>query len=259
MKSISPLFAIVFAMALLFSSSAIGQVSFGLTIGAVACTDSDDPYGLNTQWPAPASTSGSSGSSGSGSSGIGGSTKMVIAEQGTGLSKALFLTWEASEIFGITLVYRNVDLSMPQSARKASSNGLGLQFKVNFISNTKRIVPFVQGEFMFANSNTISQSAATSTKYPAQTQPTFDASFSTNLGVGGDLGLEVKLTDAFRLLLMGGVHGVEWAGAEGSSFASTLNYGAAYATPNSFDGVFYTQFAGGVKYYLGKSKKKRDF
>ena len=257
MKSISRLFAIVCAMALLFSSSAIGQVSFGLTIGSVASTQTDDPYGLNTQWPAPASTGGSSGSGSSG--GSTGNTRVVIANQGTGLSKSFFLTWEASEIFGITLVYRNIDLDMPQSARKASSNGLGLQFKLNFISNTKRVVPFFQGEFLFTNYNTISQTSATSTKYPAQTQPAFDASFSTNLGIGGDLGLEIKLTDSFRLLLMGGLHGVEWTAEQGNAVAGTLNYGAAYAAPNGFDGVFFTQFVGGVKYYLGKSKKKRDF
>ena len=255
MKSISPLFAIVFAMALLFSSSAIGQVSFGVTIGAVTSVDHDDTYGLYRQWPAATSTSGGSGSSGSST----GNTSVVIADQGTGLSKSFFLTWEASEIFGITLVYRNIDLNMPQSARKASSNGLGLQFKLNFISNTKTVVPFLQGEFLFANSNTISQNSATSTQYPAQTQPAYEASFSTNLGIGGDLGLEIKLTDAFRLLLMGGLHGVEWTAEQGNAVAGTLNYGAAYVTPNGFDGVFFTQFGGGLKYYLGKGKKKRDF
>ena len=76
--------------------------------------------------------------------------------------------------------------------------------------------------------------------------------------------VEIKLTDAFRLLLMGGLHGVEWSVKQGNAVAGTLNsgtlnYGAAYVTPNGFDGVFFAQFGGGVKYYLGKGKKKRDF
>ena len=114
-------------------------------------------------------------------------------------------------------------------------------------------------EIVLELANKNSQNSATSTKYPAQTQPAYEASFSTNLGIGGDLGLEIKLTDAFRLLLMGGLHGVEWSVKQGTAVAGTLNYGAAYATPNGFDGVFFTQFVGGVKYYLGKGKKKRDF
>lgn len=221
------------------------QVSFGFQAGVISGMDGDDPYGLNKQWQAKSASINNSNSD---------ATKFY---NGAGGSSLLFhLTWEATPHFGVTLVYRNTDFKMSANHRTASSNSLGVQIKVNFVENTKKLVPFFQAEYMFMNSNHMSQETATSTSYPSQTQPAYVLNFNTNLGIGGDLGLEYKLGPSLAAVVVGGFHGVQ--ATDGNENLSTLNYGN-YVPPTHIDGVFFLQFTGGLKYYTGRSKKKKDF
>ncbi|MBS1976221.1 MAG: hypothetical protein JST46_02550 [Bacteroidetes bacterium] len=228
----------------------LAQISFGFQAGAVSVTDKNDPYGLDNVWQTKTTGTGTN----SNNSQTDNSTQFFSG--GTGSSILAHLTWEASDHIGLTLLYRTTDFKMTVNHRTATSNSLGVQFKVNFVKNTEKFVPFFQAEYMFMNSNQMTQNAATSTTHPTQSQPAYSINSKTALGIGGDLGLEFKLSQSLALVVVGGFHGIQ--ASDGSENLSSLNYGSYYA-PTQISGVFFAQFTGGLKYYVGKGKKKRDF
>lgn len=216
------------------------QFSFGLQAGYVsAMEDNPDAYGLNKKWPTA-------------------SDQSIFFYKGTGSSITGTAFWEITPHFGIGLAYRSVSFNMSENQRSASHQSFGLQFKLNFVKNTKNIVPFVQASYLFSNSNSLHQTAATSIYYPTQKQPGFDESYSVYTGVGLDLGTEIKLSQPFSIVIQGGVHGIDLSESDKGAFISKLDYGT-YPAPKGIDGVFYPQFSGGIKYYLGKGMKKRDY
>lgn len=237
---------------LVLSTEGFGQISFGVAIGGVNCLDHGDSYALTTAWPqVPSSTTGNNNTSTN--------NKLSFGENATGSIKSAFVGWEATEHLAISLLYRGVDMSNSENKRSSSFASYGLQVKLNFVKNTKRVVPFFQAEYYFLNSNKIKQEKVTSTNHPSQTQPAFEKTFSTNLGIGGNLGMEIKLSDSFSLMLMAGVHGVQLADDTEKNFLASLNYGAAFQNPSNIDGTFFMQFSGGIKYYVRSTGKKRDF
>ncbi|MDZ4715372.1 MAG: hypothetical protein SH819_07870 [Cytophagales bacterium] len=257
MKNRSLSIAVLVVPVLLFlSTGARAQFSIGANFGvAVAESGGDDFFSLNKAWPTVGTGSGPS----SGSGGI------PIAKGGSGNVLNFNLTWEASRILGISLVYRTISLTMPENSRTAGTNSLGVQFKVNFVKNTNKVVPFFQGGFFFTNSNTLKQTLAVSSQYPTQTMPAFEKSYSTGAGFSADLGVEFKLNQSFALVVQGGLNGADYYSGD-DTFAKSLNMNSSnpspnsqYISPSNFDGVFWLQATGGIKYYLGRGTKKRDF
>ncbi|MDZ4715371.1 MAG: hypothetical protein SH819_07865 [Cytophagales bacterium] len=250
--SIAVLVVLVF---LLLSTRSQAQFSFGAHFGYAVSSDGGDSFPLDRPWRTSYNSPGQSSGGGA----------MVVGEAGSGPSLNFNLTWEASRILGISLVYRTITLTMPQTFRTASSNSLGVQFKVNFVKNTRQVVPFLQAGFYFTNSNKVNQSKAVSTQYPTQTIPGFEKSYSSSLGISSDFGVEFKLSQPVSLVVQVGLHGADF-GSSDDTFAKALNMNTSnpspniqYTSPTNFDGAFWIQATGGIKYYVGRGKKKRDF
>ncbi|MBS1544976.1 MAG: hypothetical protein JST14_15170 [Bacteroidetes bacterium] len=228
----------------------LAQFSFGLEAGTGINTDNSGPlvpYALSTQWPLKSSTTSTEGDA------------LWFYDKGSALSISGIITWEASAHFGLSAVFRSLNWTMNANHRTSSMNSVGLQFKFNFVRNTKKFVPFAQAEFMAINSNHLSQQKAASPTYPQQVQPAFEQSFTTNLGVGLDLGGEISISQPFSIVLKGGLHGVQIAVPDkDKDFTRSLDYGV-YLPPGGLDGVVFAQLTAGIKYYTGRTKKKRDY
>lgn len=221
------------------------QFSVTVTGGFALGQDKDDTYALDKVWPT--------------SSGSGVSNQLVFLQGASGGVGSVVVSWEASSIFSLAAVYRSVSFSSSASDRHTQANSFGVQAKFNFIRNTKPIVPFIQTEYMFSNALKLSQGAVTSPTYPNQKQPAFsNYSVSTTLGIGVDLGTEIKISDPLSFIVLAGYHGIQLTNNDDKALFNSLNYGT-YLKPVSFDGVFYIQITGGMKYYFGRQKKKRDF
>ncbi len=225
-----------------------GYSQFSVTVlgGFALDQDKDDPYSLDKVWPAPSNS--------------GGSNQLVFLQGASGGVGAVSVFWEASSIFSLGAVYRSISFSTSSSDRHTQVTSFGVQAKFNFIKNTKPIVPFIQTEYIFSNSSKLSQGAVTSSAFPNQKQPAFsNYSVSTTLGVGVDLGTEIKISDPLSFIVMGGYHGIQLTNNDDKALFNTLNYGSSYLKPGNFDGIWYLQITGGMKYYFGRQKKKRDF
>lgn len=239
------LLAVIFCV--LFALPSVAQVSFGFNAGIGSSTDKGDQYALNTSWPKVSPTGGSS------------SNQIVFYEGASATTISAYANWEATRIFSAGLVYSNVQFTGTASHRTGISNSLGVQLKLNFVANTSKVIPFIQAGYMFSNSNTMHQDKATSTQFPTQTQPAFELKSSTTLGIAGDLGVEIKLSAPFAVVVMAGFRGVELTDSASDAFIKALNYGASFQSPSNIDGVFWMQGTIGLKYYVGFGKKKRDF
>jgi len=223
---------------LLASVRGAAQFSFSLNVGTVMANEGDDPYSLKNTWQ-PVGNSGSE--------------SLVFYEGGLGTSIKLAGMWEVSEIFSVGLVYRIIGWNLEHSHRSSDMNSLGGQFRVNFGSNTNKVVPFFQGAYYFSNNNTLSQNQATE---GAQTQPAFTITQKTSVGFDADLGVEFKLGKSFGIQVTAGYGGTQ--ATDNDLVVSYLNYGA-YTPPKHIDGVFNFAFTGGIKYYTGRGAKQRDF
>ncbi len=177
---------------------------------------------------------------------------MRFFSKGTGSFVKFTAMWEVSEIFSAGLTYRMAKWNMDENFRNATINSLGGLFRVNFTSNTKKVVPFFQGTFYFTNSNTMTQQQATN---GAQTQPAFNLSVSTSIGFEMDLGVEFKVGRSLGLQVTAGYGGVQ---ATDPDLVVNFNY-SPYYSPQHIDGVFNYGFSAGLKYYTGRGSKKRDF
>ncbi|MBS1545556.1 MAG: hypothetical protein JST14_18100 [Bacteroidetes bacterium] len=218
------------------------QISVGIVGGVATSADKQDPFGLNMQWAPKGNPSDSH-------------TQFFFGGKSTPFS--MFVMWEVSPHFGIGLTYRVTNFSkgdMTTSHRNSSVNSMGIQFRINFVKNSKKVIPYMLAEYMFLNSFRVWQDQATSTTFPTQVQPAFSEVYSTNVGLGGSLGVEFKASQSLGLFIQGGYNGVM---AE-YSFPSALNYGN-YVAPTGLSGIWFIQFSGGVRYYLGTGGKKRDF
>ncbi len=236
---------LLFAVFLLLSVVSWSQVSMGINAGYASSVDGEDAYWLYGKWP----TTGSNQPPGL-------ITYYKNSEKGAkGFSKSVFVTWEVSKLFGVSLVYRNISFIMNDAYRKASNNSLGLRLHLNFRSHEKKFVPFIRGEYMFINSHTLKQETATGVDN--QVQPSFELTFKSNLGIGGDLGAEVRLSPAIYLQVVGGFHGIQITGGKKVNFP--LYVGSSIQQPVEISGTFFMQFSGGLKYYFSKRKKQRDF
>ncbi len=226
------------------------QVSFGIYAGFGNSMDKGDQYALNTAWsviPPPSSNNGSS------------SQQIKFYDGASSSAFSANVNWEATPIFSAGLVYNNTHFTGSASHRTGSSSSLGIQLKLNFVANTRKVIPFIQAGYMFTNSNTMHQAKATSTKIATQTQPAFELKSSTSLGIAADLGVEIKLSTPLSLVLLAGFRGVELTDSSSDAFIKALNYGAGFQSPSNIDGVFWIQGSIGLKYYVGVGKKKRDF
>jgi hypothetical protein len=58
---------------------------------------------------------------------------------------------------------------------------------------------------------------------------------------------------------MGGFHGYQLADDNFAKNNLAISYGTGVQSPQGIDGTFFIQFSGGLKYYFGRQKKKRDF
>lgn len=223
---------------LFISARGMAQFSFSVNVGTVIANEGDDPYSLKNTWP-PASNPGSE--------------SIVFYEGGTGTTIKLGGMWEVSEIFSAGLVYRMVSWNLEHSHRSSDVNSIGAQFRINFGSNSNKVVPFFQGAYYFSNSSTLTQNQATQ---GSQTQPAFSITQKTSVGFDADLGIEFKLGKSFGIQLTAGYGGTQ--ATDPDLVVSYLDYGA-YAAPKNIDGVFNFAFSGGLKYYTGRSAKQRDF
>ncbi len=228
---------------ILFSFAARAQISIALQGGFVSNQDKADEYALNAKWP---STNN-------------GSYSLAMLSGGSGGAGSLTVLWEASKIFSMGLQYNLISFSSDVK-RSVSSKNLGAVFKFNFVENTKRVVPYFMAGYTFYNSSTYTQEKATSTVYTSQVQAAFTGSSSTSVGFVGELGAEVKLNDSFHFICNAAYRGFQLSP---NGYLKTIlpanSYGSGYQTPENLDGTFFMQFGGGLKYYVGREKKKRDF
>ncbi|MBY0434667.1 MAG: hypothetical protein K2U26_11205 [Cyclobacteriaceae bacterium] len=219
-------------------ASVHAQISVTVRGGVLAGMEGSDSFALNNPWP-------------------NGSGKNSIVFLGSGAKGSSFnasVMWEASEIVSVGMIYSTISFSA-DVGRKLSATSFGPVFKVNFVRNTKRVIPFFLVGYTFSNNVKYSQEKATSTTYAAQVQPAFSGSGTTSLGLIGDFGAEIRLTKSIHALLTAG-----WRGFDlGSVSVNVPSYGTGFQQPAGFDGTTFLQFDAGLKYYLGKGKKKRDF
>lgn len=138
--------------------------------------------------------------------------------------------------------------------------------KINFLSHDKTVVPFIQGVFMFYNTIEMKQeSASMDVLRFIQTQPRFTRTVKPSFGVGGDAGVEIKVTQAINIVTSLGLRLTEGTVKEESE---KLLEGLTWSSTNP-DGVLQPPFFTaemwhvhariGAKYYISKRKKKRDF
>lgn len=200
--------------------------------------EGNDPYALKSTWQ-PVGGSNSSES-------------LSFYAGGTATVLKLSAMWDVSEIFSAGLAYRIVGWNLGENHRSSDMNSFGVQFRINFSSNTNKIVPFFQGSYYFINNNTLTQNQAAS---GSQVQPAFILSQKTSIGFDADLGIEFKLGKSFALQATAGFGGTQ---ATDPDLTVTLDYGS-YQSPTHIDGVFSYAFTGGIKYYTGRGAKKRDF
>lgn len=233
-------FILLTSLALVAAVRTVAQPSFSLNVGTFVAAEGDDPYSLKSIW-VPISGNNSSQDQ-----------SLRFYAGGTGTAIKISAMWEVSEIFSAGLAYKMVKWNMEEDYRSSDINSIGGQFRINFTSNTRKVVPFFQGAFYFINNSTLTQEQAT--KGP-QTQPAFSFSASTSIGFDADLGIEFKMGKSWALLLTGGFGGTQ---ATDPDLTVNLDYGAYYG-PNSVEGVFNYAFTGGIKYYTGRGSKKRDF
>ncbi len=236
--------ATVVGILILVAGTSTAQVSLGVYAGLGNVGNGGDTYALTSKWPTTAT---------------GGESKYAFFDRSSATTVMVNGVWEATPHFGAALLYRSTHFNSDAAHRSGSCTSIGIQFRINFISNKKKVIPFFQAAYMFSNSFTMHQEKATSSNYPTQTQPAFDLSFSSDLGVGGDLGIEIKLSQPFSVIVMWGVHGANLDNASALKTIQSLSWGAGVQAPISLDGVVWTQGSIGLKYYIGGGKKKRDF
>jgi hypothetical protein len=222
------------------SIQAFTQPSVSLNIGPIFGADGPDAYGLKNTWPSSGNTD---------------SKPITFFSGGTGLLAKLGLMWEVSDHFAAGLIFQTIQWSLDENKRKSDMVSIGAEFRVNFSSSRNTVVPYFQGAFLFSNSNHLQQDQATG--IASQVQPAFSVNQSTSVGFGADVGVEFKLTKALGLQIAGGLHGTE--ALKDNEFVKALNYGSGVEQPQSIDGVFFYVFNGGIKYYMGRGGKKRDF
>ena len=229
-------------------TSGYAQISITVSGGFVSSIDKNDQYGLNVAWSGITSGGGTSGSG------------LVFLSGSSGGASQMNIMWEASKIFSVGFLYQRISFSTSDSKRTAAGTNLGPVIKINFARNTRKIFPFFQLAYTFSNQTILSQEKVTSTRYPSEIQPSFsNQSTSTDFGFMADLGAEVRITNSFNFIFTSGLHGFQLADdAWAKNLLSTLSYGN-YQKPDYLDGAFYIQISGGLKYYFGRQKKKRDF
>jgi len=210
----------------------------------VVAAEGDDPFSLKNsdKW---VPISGSNGST---------SDPIVFFTAATGIVYKLSAMWEVGEIFSAGLAFRSIQWNMEEEHRTSDMQSLGVQFRINFASNTKKVVPYFQGAYYFSNSNYMEQAQATGSS-PDKTQPAFSTSQKTSLGFDADFGLEVKVSNNLGLQFTLGFMGTQ---ATEPGYELDLDYGA-YQGPSNLDGVFNYSLSTGLKYYVGRGAKKRDF
>jgi len=233
---------VLFLLFLFAAGEAYSQVSIGVTAGISQNQGplNGDPYSLTRLWPT-----------------LGGDA-IAFCTAGSGPAFGANLMWEASKVIGVGVVYSSANLNSADHHRTMRTSSLGLQLKVNFVRNTKKVVPFLQAAYMFTNSNKMHQDKATSTIYGSQTQPSFEITSSTGYGGSADLGVEIRLSEPWALLVLAGIHEVQLESPSANNAVNALNYGS-YIAPVSVDGVVWLQGSAGLKYYFSRNSKKRDF
>ncbi|HRI77929.1 MAG TPA: hypothetical protein PLR06_00210 [Cyclobacteriaceae bacterium] len=224
-------------------SSTHAQVSFGFQFGHSFVDSKVDPYGLKSIWPLKTS---------------GVTSPTMYYDGGTGASIKVYMNWEFTPILSAGLFYKKVEFEMDENHRLSHFNSWGFNVKANFVDNNSKLVPYIQGSYIFSVASFVQQSDILSPSYPAQFQPGFEKNFYTSMGFGGDLGLEIKLRKTLAFVIEGGYHTTQMMNSAESTFTANLNYGV-YQSPTKLEGVNYFLFTGGLKYYIGKQKKKRDF
>ncbi|QOI96296.1 MAG: hypothetical protein HRU69_01860 [Flammeovirgaceae bacterium] len=231
----------LFVLALLLTFyTAKAQISIGINTGYVSSLSPADPFAPEKDWQNSSNSS-----------------ELGFYDGATGMATNIFLTWEASNRVSLGLVYRYMQFSNSKNNRSSKDGGLGLRFKVNFISHEKKFVPYGQLQFMFFGNHIINQEQVTDSR--GQVQPAFDESVKAKVGVGLDLGLEFKLTGGFYATISGGFHAVDLDEESGRAIEALYIGQVSNNTPDKIIGPMFIQFSGGLKYYFSKRKKKRDF
>jgi hypothetical protein len=141
--------------------------------------------------------------------------------------------------------------------RTTTDSNLGVLFKVNFTSHEKKFVPFGQLNFVFSGNHKLDQKQLTDSRN--QVQPAFSESVRIKFGAGIDLGLEVRLSGGLYAMASGGLHAIDLDEKYGEQIKSLYISQVPNNTPDKIIGPLFIQFSGGLKYYLSKRKKKRDF
>ena len=223
-------------------AAAQGKFSFTALVGYVTTVNEKgktDAYALNSPWPTSSPSAGSN------------SNSLVIYDKGTGISKYISLSYDATRHLTLSFFYRSIAFTAP-TQRSGTSNGLGINIRLNLAKNTKSVLPFFVAEYIFSNNNTLIQTKATSTVFSTQIQPAFSISQSTNLGIGLDAGLEFKLSKNIRLIAQFGYHGVQL-----TTDNTKVTYPVTFISPTNIDGTFFFMGSAGLRFYL--NSKKRDF
>ena len=240
-KSLLPLCIFVFFTGL----SCSAQFSLSVKGGVGKPTDNGpDPWNIDSPWPATAAQTTRSAS------------PFCTRSSITTLSTAL--TWEATQIFGLSLIYQHANFVSTENHRKTNSHSFGVQTRFNFVRNTRKFVPFIQTSFFFLNSLNFHQDQVTSLIQGGQTQPGFDIPAVTNVGMMLELGAEVKLARSLSLLVSGGLNGMSITSGTSDAALVSQSYGP-YIGPRGFEGVVWMQGSLSLKYYFNKSTKTRNF
>jgi hypothetical protein len=217
--------------------SALSQPSFTLSAAYGFSIDDPDYFRLSNPWDLKAG-------------GNGPANAMTFLSGGSSLVINAGLSWEISEYFSAGLGLKMVNFSMSDNHRTGEIVSFGPVFRVNFSSNTRKVVPFVEAAAYLSNSHSQKQEQATS---GAQTQPAFSANASSPIGLHVLFGVEFKVSKPMGIILQSGLNGVmppdTYKGAD---------YGV-YENPREYEGGWFVTFGGGLKYYFGRGEKKRDF
>jgi hypothetical protein len=235
---------VVVLICLMAPMTVLGQISFGIYGGVGTSLQTQDAYALSKTWP----TTGSTGD------------KQLAFYEGSSTSAIMAnVGWDITRHFGIAFVYRSTNFPLNDNHRSGTSTSMGFQMKINFASNTRKVIPFFQAAYMFSNNHNLKQDKVTSPTIPTQTLPAMDISYSTSLGLAADFGIEFKLGQAFALVVMAGAHGADMNSSDATKKVQALNWGTGVIVPQNIDGTLWAQGSLGLKYYVQKGKKKRDF
>jgi hypothetical protein len=166
--------------------------------------------------------------------------------------------------WSVGIGFTNLQFSASATKRQVNSSTFSVRVKYNFVPSTKPFVPYLQVGYNFLNNIDLSLGQFTNTF--GQRQEQFSGSTTTYLGVSFNLGAEIRLSNPFRFVVSSGLNKVNLTSDD--NILSTAFYNNPSRTsndpvntkpPTAVNGVGFWSYTAGLKYYFGRTKKKRNF